>query len=254
MHGTKGALDVDKWYHVRIEVRGSKCRCLLDGQDLFGEMTDERRDLGRVGLSTTRCAARFRNLVVSTPDGKPLWQGVPTFPPGYATPQPIEPKPQSDAPAKTEATTTRPVTNEQLPPAEIIGGATWHVDANGELLKSGVRDSSCMLFFGDPAWSNYNLELQAQITSGLNDIIINHNAFIVEFHATSSKTRRGFIIGTGPNVDGFGADTWDDGKLIHETGDFRRGMSLVEGRWYDVRVEVRGGGVPGSCSTALKCR
>ena len=68
----------DRWHKVKIEVRGDWCRCWLDGEKLF-EGKDPRCGNGCVGLGTVAATVRFRNIVVTTPDGKKnLWEGMPT--------------------------------------------------------------------------------------------------------------------------------------------------------------------------------
>ena len=68
-----------RWYQVWVKVRGAECWCYLDGQELLHDV-DKRFTKGRVGLATWDATARFRDIVVTTPDGEVLWKGVPDLP------------------------------------------------------------------------------------------------------------------------------------------------------------------------------
>ena len=74
-----GRLEPGRWYAVRIEARGAAFRCFLDDRLLFAG-TDGRFTSGQIGFSTSEAAARFRDVEVSAPDGKPLWKGLPEPP------------------------------------------------------------------------------------------------------------------------------------------------------------------------------
>jgi hypothetical protein len=67
------------WYKVWIKVRGAECWCYLDEKQLFHDV-DKRFTKGRVGLATWDASARFRRIVISTPDCKVLWEGPPEIP------------------------------------------------------------------------------------------------------------------------------------------------------------------------------
>jgi hypothetical protein len=76
----KGSIAKNRWYDVRLEVRGPQCRCMLDGTTWFS-LDDERLTQGRIGLSADRTAVRFRDIRVTSEDGKTvLWQGNPRLP------------------------------------------------------------------------------------------------------------------------------------------------------------------------------
>jgi len=64
------------WYKVLVKVRDAESWCYLDGQELFHDI-DERYTKGRIGLATWDSNARFRDIAVTTPEGKPLWIGPP---------------------------------------------------------------------------------------------------------------------------------------------------------------------------------
>jgi hypothetical protein len=71
-----GPIDFGKWYEVRLEIRGSKIRCLVDGKEVLSS-ADDRFTKGRIGFSTWDSACRFRDIVVTSPNDEVLWKGVP---------------------------------------------------------------------------------------------------------------------------------------------------------------------------------
>ena len=74
------SFDYDRWYTVAIQVRGSACRCYLDGELIF-EQVGTLFDHGRVGLCTWETSARFRNISITATDGTVLFQGLPDLRP-----------------------------------------------------------------------------------------------------------------------------------------------------------------------------
>jgi hypothetical protein len=44
------------------------------------QLVDKRSTKGRVGLATRDASARFREIAVTTPEGKILWEGPPEIP------------------------------------------------------------------------------------------------------------------------------------------------------------------------------
>jgi uncharacterized protein (TIGR03067 family) len=71
-----GGLTPGRWHQVRIEVRGDRFRCLLDGTTIL-EGRDSRHPRGGIGLRTWGNTGRFRNLKVTAPNGKLLFRGLP---------------------------------------------------------------------------------------------------------------------------------------------------------------------------------
>jgi formylglycine-generating enzyme required for sulfatase activity len=69
----------NRWYTVKIEVRGEIFRAYVDGVLQF-EKTDPRFTHGRIAVSTWNAAARFRRIKVSDPQGKVLFEGLPELP------------------------------------------------------------------------------------------------------------------------------------------------------------------------------
>lgn len=74
----KGSVEAGKWYRIRIEARGSQFKIHLDGQKLFEERIDGF-DRGGIGFRTYSCTARYRNIRVTDPSGKVLFEGLPNL-------------------------------------------------------------------------------------------------------------------------------------------------------------------------------
>ncbi|MFO8012842.1 MAG: alpha-L-arabinofuranosidase C-terminal domain-containing protein [Phycisphaerae bacterium] len=75
-----GAIEEGRWYAIRVRCQGPRIRVFLDGKELIN-FTDEAGKAhlaGRVGLGTWGTRARFRNLKVTSLDGKVLFEGLPT--------------------------------------------------------------------------------------------------------------------------------------------------------------------------------
>jgi serine/threonine-protein kinase len=68
-------LTKDRWYPMRVEVRGNTFKMYLDGK-LLASVSSDQYPRGCVGLTTTNCTARFRNVKVTDPSGKVLLEGV----------------------------------------------------------------------------------------------------------------------------------------------------------------------------------
>jgi Domain of Unknown Function (DUF1080) len=64
-----------RWYDVKISVRGPKIWCSV-GEQVEIRCADLPFASGMFGFGTFGSETRFRNISVSTPDGKPLWQGL----------------------------------------------------------------------------------------------------------------------------------------------------------------------------------
>jgi serine/threonine protein kinase/formylglycine-generating enzyme required for sulfatase activity len=73
------SLPNDEWQKVLIKVRGDRFSLRLNDEELF-HYTESRFPCGLVGIQTFDCKARFRNLKVTDPAGKILWEGLPGLP------------------------------------------------------------------------------------------------------------------------------------------------------------------------------
>ncbi len=76
-----GTLERDRWYKLGIRLRGTHCQCFRD-DELVLDYEDQRNPQGAVGLWTSYGAVRFRNIRVTDPAGKVLFQGLPQLPAG----------------------------------------------------------------------------------------------------------------------------------------------------------------------------
>jgi serine/threonine protein kinase len=72
-------LELDRWYRMEVRVRGSALECFVDGASVAKVEHNRYKD-GRVGLRTYKTQARFRNLKVTDPSGKVLFEGLPEMP------------------------------------------------------------------------------------------------------------------------------------------------------------------------------
>ncbi len=72
----KGELKTGEWRTALIRVRGESVECSLDGTQLF-KHTDRRYAAGGVGFSTWASSAEFKDVKITDPDGKVLWEGLP---------------------------------------------------------------------------------------------------------------------------------------------------------------------------------
>lgn len=104
------AHQANRWYKVRVEVRGSQMRCWVDDQQQL-DWQDSHFAQGRVGLRTwgVNTPVRWKNLKVVSPDGQILLEGFPEL--GPAAPEPgLIPSPSAALAA---------LRREQIPPSAL---------------------------------------------------------------------------------------------------------------------------------------
>jgi hypothetical protein len=65
-----------RWYQARVEARGDRYKLYLDGREVFADQV-EGHPRGGVGFYCWDTASRFRNITVSDPTGKILFEGLP---------------------------------------------------------------------------------------------------------------------------------------------------------------------------------
>ncbi len=71
------------WYTIRVRLEGDHVQCFLkDGDTEFNvfDFSDNRFGNGCVALRVYKSAFRFRNIKVTSLDGKVLWEGMPALP------------------------------------------------------------------------------------------------------------------------------------------------------------------------------
>jgi alpha-N-arabinofuranosidase len=75
---TPGKIDADHWYSIRVRCEGPRIRVFLDDREVFDFTDKEHPHLGgRVGVGTWGTAAQYRNLKVSSLEGRVLFSGLP---------------------------------------------------------------------------------------------------------------------------------------------------------------------------------
>jgi hypothetical protein len=74
-----GRNEPGRWYHVRLEARGSHFQVFFDGQKMF-DFHNDNFARGNLGLRTVDTIARFRNIRVTDPEGQVLFEGLPSLP------------------------------------------------------------------------------------------------------------------------------------------------------------------------------
>ena len=79
----KFQIEQKKWYTLRVSVRGNHFDCFVKQGEIetrVSSFTDDRHPVGRVGLRCILSSWRFKNIKVTSPDGKTLWDGLPSLP------------------------------------------------------------------------------------------------------------------------------------------------------------------------------
>lgn len=103
-----------------------------------------------------------------------------------------------------------------------LGGGNWSVQ-DGALRQTAEREFVRALV-GDRSWTDYTLELKARKISG-------QEGFLVLFHINDDEDRTWWNLGGWNNTR--------HGVELGETLDGKQGR-IETGRWYDIKVEVRG--------------
>jgi len=106
-------------------------------------------------------------------------------------------------------------------------GGTWSV-ADGAL-RQGAAGGDSQALVGDPAWSDYTLTLKARKLGG-------RNGFVVCFQESASGRPARLLLGANgdtQNVLQIGGQTWS--TYLRDAPN-----TIQTGRWYDVRVELKG--------------
>jgi formylglycine-generating enzyme required for sulfatase activity/serine/threonine protein kinase len=218
-----------KWYTARVSVRRNHIVCTLH-DDLKNEVVhleddDGRHPSGQVGLGTENSAYRFKNIKVTAPDGKVLWEMPPAI--GEPPMPPAQKEGESAATVRGRSEPERPRATDAMEAlrgkAEILSGH-WLVEGK-ELVQT---DKGGTILLGDRELASYDLKFQGQIVTG-------NEGFVALFHRTDDNNLRFFHVGE------------DGGKTVHLSFLFRgneggrsKPALAAQGRWYKVWVKVRG--------------
>ncbi|HEV2436757.1 MAG TPA: alpha-L-arabinofuranosidase C-terminal domain-containing protein, partial [Verrucomicrobiae bacterium] len=105
---------------------------------------------------------------------------------------------------------------------KFLGNGDWNMQ-DGALRQTVARDNSRALA-GDRSWTDYTLELKARKLGG-------SEGFLVLFHVKNDQQRSWWNVGGwGDTQDAVEMDETMDAKPSH----------IETGRWYDLKVQVRG--------------
>jgi hypothetical protein len=160
------------WYTARVRVRGSRFTCSIYDSSNATEtsvfdISDARHRSGRVGLGTSDSAYRFKNIKVSSPDGKLLWEGPPAVP--AVAPSLVSRPAQESKRSVTPTARFVPLFNG----VDLTGWKThprqkgnWRVE-NGLLVGSGPSAVS-HLYSIRPDFKDFHLRVEARINNGGN--------------------------------------------------------------------------------------
>ncbi|MBM4030670.1 MAG: DUF1080 domain-containing protein [Planctomycetes bacterium] len=67
-----GRIETGRWYDIRIVLQGSSIKCYLDGK-LINQLVDTTYPSGGIGLGTWATAAEYKDVSVTTLDGRKLY-------------------------------------------------------------------------------------------------------------------------------------------------------------------------------------
>jgi len=89
-------VEMDSWYKVRVSLRGTHCQFFLNEEKII-DYENKQNPQGAVGVWTKGAAVHFRNIRVTDPAGKVLFEGLPALPVGPADQWPPATEPASES-------------------------------------------------------------------------------------------------------------------------------------------------------------
>ena len=167
------------WYTAFVHVRGNHFACSLydshNGTETrVFDLVDDRHPRGRVGLRTFGSSFRFKNIKVTAPDGRELWEGLPAIEPAKLA----ESSKPADPPAPTVA---REEFVQLFNGIDSTGWKThprqpghWHVE-RGVLMGSGQATSHLYTVRDD--YQDFHLRVEARVNNVGNSGICFRAAF-----------------------------------------------------------------------------
>jgi alpha-L-arabinofuranosidase len=170
----------------------------------------ESEPAGRFGVGTWNTAAEFKEIKVTSPEGKVLFTAFNND----------ERRASASSPSDSA---TAAEDNGSLSRWRLLGdGAAW--SAQGGALRQTAEREFVRALAGDKSWKDYTLELKARKISG-------REGFLVLFHIEDNEDRNWWNI-AGWNNSAHGIE-------LGGTHDQKSG-SIETGRWYDIKVELAG--------------
>ena len=119
--GVEGAIDAGKWYPIRVRCEGPQIQVWVDGKQVLDVRDDDKAHLtGKVGVGLWNTKGQFRNMKVTSLDGKVLFEGLPEIPARTTT------VPAWDAygPGKTDLSNENPFNGDVCQAITSDGGET----------------------------------------------------------------------------------------------------------------------------------
>jgi hypothetical protein len=211
LDGISGTLRYREWYTAHVKVSGNQIVCFVsDSEGINIGMFDRKYDganKGRVGLRTWFSAYRFKNIKVTAPDGRVLWDG----PPAIESPKPTEsPKPvnSSKQAAVRQEGFVRLFNGTDLTGWVAPDDKSLFTVENGEIVgRSSERLKKNEYLATEKSYSDFILKAKVKIRNGNSGI---------QFR--SKRDADGAV--SGPQAD-VADDQW--GVLYEERGRFELG-------------------------------
>jgi serine/threonine protein kinase len=178
------------WYTARVHVRGNHLVCSIydnynSTETRVFDIVDDRHPRGRVGLQTFGSSFRFKNIKVTAPDGKVLWEGLPAI----ESMKPAEFSKPSDPPAPAAA---KEGFVQLFNGVDKTGWKThpwqpgdWHVE-NGILVGSGPAALSHLYTIRDD-YKDFHLRVEARINDVGNSGVYFRSAFGPSWPSNGAK-------------------------------------------------------------------
>ncbi len=201
LNGSSVSNQTNAWNRLKVSARGSNVFCYWNDREVV-RRTDPRHPAGRVALGAFQAEARFRNLVVTAPDGTKLFEGFPDL--AAAAPPP-----------RTET--------------RVLGGQ-WRQAADRLFLARDAAMYFPQVAFGDTAWTDYDFTVQAR------RVLPTAHQFGLCFRSNGAENQNVFSLGA------FGNTLYqaEENKAAKWNQMQTRKAALKLNVWYTATVKVRG--------------
>jgi serine/threonine protein kinase len=104
------------------------------------------------------------------------------------------------------------------------GSGEWGLHENGEIRQTKEGETHCLLIFGDPHWTDYDLRVSAKGADSVG----------VAYRVAKDQSCSLFILGGRGNRD-FAVEHWNPYELVQSVN-----RSVDANEWYEIVVKVRG--------------